>query len=90
MLPNPNAGSDTETAAVGVRLHGFSIFTINVTALDERSEQSLANRLLCLRNKVCTEGLCCEELHALANIPLIFSAFKDVAVDGKMVRPEFD
>jgi hypothetical protein len=35
VLPNSNAGIDSETAAVGVRLR---IITINVTAHDERTE----------------------------------------------------
>jgi hypothetical protein len=65
VLHNPNAGIDTETAAMGVRLHGFSISAINVTPLHESSEQSPTNRLLHLGNKVCAERLGRVKLHAL-------------------------
>jgi hypothetical protein len=68
MLPNPNAGIHTETTTIGLSLHSFSIITVNVTTLHERSEQSLANRLLHLGDKLCTEGLGCEELDDLVDL----------------------
>jgi hypothetical protein len=36
-LTNPNAGIHAETAAVGIRLHSFSVTNVNVAALHERS-----------------------------------------------------